>query len=106
MNRIKKNDEVIVLAGNNKGRRGKVVQVLGDKVVVDGLNKASKTVRPDPQQGEAGGFKEKDMPIHISNVALVDPETGKATRVGFRTLDDGRRVRFYKSSGEVAVSDE
>lgn len=92
-------------AGNDKGRRGRVTQVIGDTVIVEGVNLVSKTVRPNPQANEAGGIKQKEMPVHISNVAVADPDTGKATRIGFKVLDDGRKVRFYKSSGEV-IPDE
>ena len=105
MNKIRKNSQVIIVSGNHKGKRGKVSEVLGDSVVVEGLNMKHKTSRPDPQSGQAGGIVEKEAPIHASNVALVDPQTGKAARVGFKTLDDGRKVRIFKHSGET-VPDE
>lgn len=99
--KIRKNDSVILLAGDDKGKRGKVLRVAGDKVVVEGLNIAHKTRRPNPQAGESGGVIEQEMPIHMSNVALVIADEGKAARVGFKRLDDGRKVRFFKRDGEV-----
>jgi large subunit ribosomal protein L24 len=98
--KIKKDDTVIVLAGKDKGRTGKVLKVLpaADRVVVEGVNMIKKHVKPsmaDPQ----GGIKSQEAALHISNVALRDPKTGKATRVGFKTLDDGRKVRVAKGSG-------
>jgi large subunit ribosomal protein L24 len=101
MNKIRKNDEVIVLTGKDKGRRGNVVKVMGDKVIVENINIAKRHTKGNPNAGVAGGIVEKEMPIHISNVALVNPETGKADRVGFKILEDDRKVRFFKSNGEV-----
>lgn len=101
MKKIKKGDQVIVLTGKDKGRRGTVLRVLGDRVVVEGINRVKRAVKPNPLKGTTGGFMDKDMPIHISNVALYNPATGKGDRVGIKTLEDGRRVRYFKSNGEV-----
>ena len=102
MNRIKKGDEVVVIAGKDKGRRGAVLRVLDDeRVVVENVNMAKRHVRPNPNAGVTGGIIEKEMPLHISNVMLFNPVTKKGDRVGFRTLEDGRRVRFFRSSKEV-----
>lgn len=102
MNKIRKGDEVIVLAGKDKGRRGTVLRsVDAEHLVVEGVNRVKKHVRPNPVKGETGGVVEKDMPLHISNVALLNPITQKADRVGFRVLEDGRKVRFFKSNGEI-----
>jgi len=102
MKKIRKGDEVIVLTGRNKSRRGKVLRVLEhDRVIVEGINVVKRHTRPNPQQGQAGGIIEKEAPIHVSNLALYNAATSKADRVGFRTLDDGRKVRYFKSSGEV-----
>ena len=102
MNKIRKGDEIIVLAGKDKGRKGAVVRRVDDEhVVVEGVNRVKKHVRPNPVKGEAGGIVEKEMPIHISNVALFNPASQKADRVGIKTLEDGRKVRFFKSNGEL-----
>lgn len=101
MQKIRRGDQVIVLTGKDKGRRGTVLRVLGDKVVVEGINRVKRAVKPNPFKGISGGFVDKDMPIHISNVALFNPATGKGDRVGIKTLEDGRRVRYFKSNGEV-----
>jgi large subunit ribosomal protein L24 len=102
MNKIRKGDEVIVLAGKDKGRRGTVLRsVDAERLVVEGVNRVKKHVRPNPVKGEAGGIVEKEMPLHVSNVALVNPATQKADRVGFRVLEDGKKVRFFKSNGEI-----
>lgn len=101
MKKIRKNDEVIVLTGKDKGRRGNVIRVLGDKVVVENVNIVKKHTKPNPNMGVAGGIVEKEMPIHISNVALINPDTDKADRVGIKVLEDDRKVRFFKSNGEV-----
>jgi large subunit ribosomal protein L24 len=102
MNKIRKGDEVIVITGKDKGRRGTVVRVLAeDKVVVENVNLAKKHTKPNPNAGVAGGIVEKEMPIDISNVAIYNPQAGKADRVGIKMLDDGRKVRFFKSNGEV-----
>jgi large subunit ribosomal protein L24 len=102
MKKIRKGDEVMVLTGRNKSARGKVLRVLDDeRVVVEGVNLVKRHTRPNPQVGQAGGIIEKEAPIHVSNVAIYNSATGKADRVGFKTLEDGRKVRFFKSSGEV-----
>ncbi|MEC5216111.1 large subunit ribosomal protein L24 [Actimicrobium sp. GrIS 1.19] len=99
MDKIKKNDEVIVLAGKDKGKRGLVLQrVDGEHVLVDGVNVAKKATKPNPMTGTTGGIVDKLMPIHVSNVALFNAATGKADRVGFKTVD-GSLVRVFKSSG-------
>ena len=102
MRKIKKGDEVIVLAGKDKGKRGNVLRVRpDDRVVVEGVNVAKKHQKPNPQLGTPGGIVEKEMPLHVSNVAVYNPATGKADRVGFKVLEDGRKVRFFKSNNEV-----
>ena len=102
MQRIKKGDEIIVITGKDKGRRGTVLRVMPyDRVVVEGINVAKKHQRPDPNRGVGGGIVEKEMPIHASNVMLYNPATKKGDRVGFRSLEDGRKVRYFKSNGEV-----
>ena len=102
MRKIRKGDEVIVLAGKDKGKRGKVLRVLGaDKVVVEAVNLVRKHQKPNPARGVPGGIVEKTMPIHISNIAVFNPETKKADRVGFKYLEDGRKVRFFKATNEV-----
>ncbi|GAA4890940.1 MULTISPECIES: 50S ribosomal protein L24 [Ferrimonas] len=99
--KIRRNDEVIVLAGKDKGKRGKVSQVLTTgKVIVEGVNLVKKHQKPNPQLGVQGGIVEKEAPIHASNVALFNPATGKADRVGFR-IEDGKKVRFFKSNDEI-----
>jgi large subunit ribosomal protein L24 len=101
MNKIRKNDEVIVLTGKDKGKRGVVQQwVDADRVVVAGINVAKKAVKPNPMTGTTGGIIDKVMPIHVSNVALFNAATGKADRVGFKIVD-GTKVRVFKSNGEV-----
>ena len=102
MNKIRKGDEVIVLAGRDKGKRGKVVLRSNEThVVVEGINLVKKHTKPNPMKGTTGGIVEKSMPIHQSNVAIFNPATGKADRVGIRVLEDGSRVRFFKSTGET-----
>ena len=101
MDKIRKNDEVIVLTGKDKGKRGVVQQrVNAEYIVVDGINVAKKAVKPNPMTGATGGIVDKLMPIHVSNVAIFNAATGKADRVGVK-LVDGKRVRVYKSTGEV-----
>lgn len=102
MKRIKKGDEVIVITGKveNKGKRGIVQQVLGDRVVVGGINLVTKHVKPNPHMGRDGGVERKEAPLHISNVMLYDAESGKGSRVGFR-FEEGKKVRFFKSSGKT-----
>lgn len=101
MNKLKKGDEIIVVTGKDKGKRGAIAQVLDGRVLVDGVNVAKKHQKPNPNLGVAGGIVDKEMPIHISNVAIFNGESGKADRVGFKQLDDGRKVRIYRSTGEV-----
>lgn len=102
MEKIRKGDEVIVIAGRDKGRRGTVTQCLADdRLIVGGVNRVKKHVRPNPLKGQPGGILEKEMPIHVSNVALFNPATRKADRVGFRVLEDGTKVRVFKSTGEL-----
>ncbi len=101
MNRIKKGDEVIVISGRDKGKRGAVVRRVDDEhVVVEGVNRVKKHARPNPMKGVTGGIVDKDLPIHISNVALFNPATQKAGRVGIKSLEGGRKVRVFKSNGE------
>ena len=101
MEKIKKGDEVVVLTGKDKGKRGTVVRRLdADHVVVEGINRAKKHVKPNPIRGVVGGIVDKDMPIHISNVALWNAKVGKGDRVGIKVLEDGRKVRVFKSNGE------
>jgi large subunit ribosomal protein L24 len=103
MEKIRKGDQVVVTTGKDKGKRGLVLRVLATgKVVVEGVNRVKRHTRPNPIKGQTGGIVDKEMPIHASNVALFNPATGKGDRVGIRTLDDGRKVRFFKSNGEVA----
>jgi large subunit ribosomal protein L24 len=102
MQRIRQGDDVIVTAGKDKGRRGNVVKVLeNDRVVVQNVNMAKKHQKPNPGAGKPGGIIEKEMPLHISNVMLYNPAKGKGDRVGFKTLEDGRKVRYFKSDNEV-----
>jgi large subunit ribosomal protein L24 len=102
MNKIRKGDDVVVITGKDKGRRGAVLSVLnGAKLLVDGINKVKKHMKPNPAKGVVGGIVEKSMPIDISNVALFNPATQKADRVGIKVLEDGRKVRYFKSNGEV-----
>ncbi|MFV5215268.1 50S ribosomal protein L24 [Azonexus caeni] len=102
MEKIRKGDEVIVVTGKDKGKRGTVSRrVDAEHLVVEGVNRAKKHVKPNPIKGVQGGIVDKDMPIHISNVALFNPATKKADRVGIRVLEDGRKVRVFKSNGEL-----
>ncbi len=101
-NKIKKGDEVIVITGKDKGKRGTVVKVYDDnRLVVENVNMVKKHTRPNPNKGEPGGILDKEMPLHISNVALYNPATGKGDRVGFKILEDGKKVRVFKSNQEV-----
>ena len=101
MNKIRKGDQVIVLTGRDKGKRGTVAQrVDDDHVIVDGVNVVKKHVKPNPMKGTTGGVVDKTMPIHQSNLAIYNAASGKADRVGFKLADDGRRLRVYRSSGE------
>ena len=99
MNKIRKNDEVIVLAGKDKGKRGTVERHLGDRVIVSGVNVVKKTIRPNLVANTPGGIEDKQMPIHISNVALFNGTTEKADRIGFKFVE-GKKVRVFKSNGE------
>ncbi len=101
MQRIRKGDEVVVLSGRDKGKRGTVLRrVDAEHVVVEGVNRVKKHQRPNPMKGQTGGIVDKDLPIHISNVALFNPATKKADRIGVKTLQDGRKVRVFKDNGE------
>ena len=103
MKRIRKGDEVVVITGKDKGKRGVVLRVISDegRVIVENVNMVKKHTKGNPQMGTAGGIIEKEMPLDISNVALWNPVTNKPDRVGFRFLEDGRKVRFFKSNDEV-----
>ena len=101
MNRIRKGDQVIVIAGKDKGKKGEVVRVAGDSVVVSNINIVKRHTKPNPQASQPGGIIEREAPIHISNVMLFNPATGKGERVGFKVLEDGRKVRVFRSSGEA-----
>ena len=102
MDKIRKGDEIVVIAGKDKGKRGTVVtRVDAEHVVVEGVNRAKKHVKPNPVKGVVGGVVDKDMPLHVSNVSLYNPATQKADRVGFKQLEDGTKVRIFRSSGEV-----
>lgn len=101
MNKIRKGDDVIVTTGKDKGKRGAVLRMLDGKVLVEGANKVKKHQKPNPVKGVSGGIVEMEMPLDVSNVALFNPATKKADRVGIKVLEDGRKVRFFKSNGEV-----
>ena len=102
MNKIVKNDQVVIIAGKDKGRRGNVTELTGKgKLLVQGINLAKKHQKGNPNAGISGGIVEKEMPLDVSNVMLINPTTDKGDRVGFKVLEDGKKVRFFKSSGEV-----
>ena len=102
MRKIRKGDDVVVITGKDKGKRGTVLHTVGeDRLVVEGVAKVKKHAKPNPMKGQTGGIVEKEMSIHISNVALFNPATKKGDRVGFKALDDGRKVRYFKSNGET-----
>ena len=102
LRRIRKGDDVIVVTGRDKGKRGTVQKIVApDKVLVDGVNVVKRHTKANPQKNIPGGIIPKEMPIHISNIALYNPSTNRADRVGVRLLEDGRKVRFFKSNGEV-----
>ncbi|GGP28103.1 50S ribosomal protein L24 [Silvimonas amylolytica] len=103
MNKIRKGDEVIVITGKDKGKRGTVLRVIPneDRIVVEGVAVVKKHQKPNPMRGQQGGIVEKNASIHVSNVAIFNATTGKADRVGFKVLEDGKKVRFFKSNGEV-----
>ena len=101
MQRIRKGDEVIVITGRDKGKRGTVLRRVGpEHLVIEGVNRVKKHQRPNPMKNQTGGIVDKDLPIHVSNVALFNPATQKADRVGFKRLEDGRKVRVFRSNGE------
>jgi len=103
MQRIKKGDDVVVISGRDKGKRGTVQAVVAetDRIFVEGANMVKRHTKPNPARNIAGGILEKEAAMHMSNVALFNAETGKADRVGFKTLDDGRKVRVFRSTGEM-----
>lgn len=101
MNRIRKGDQVVVITGKNKGQRGDVLRVADDRVFVSNVNLVKRHTKPNPQANQAGGIVEREASIHLSNVQLFNPATNKGERVGSKTLSDGRKVRVYRSSGEV-----
>jgi len=102
MQKIRKGDDVVVISGRDKGRRGSVISRLNDEMLlVEGVNKVKKHTKPNPMKGQQGGIIEKEMPIHLSNVALFNPVTQKGDRVGVKLLEDGRKVRVFKSNGEL-----
>ncbi|HIF79359.1 MAG TPA: 50S ribosomal protein L24 [Gammaproteobacteria bacterium] len=103
MSKLRKGDDVVVLSGRDKGKRGTVLQIIeNNRILVDNVNVIKKHVKPNPNRGETGGIIEREAPIQISNVALFNPNTNKADRVGYKVLEDGRKVRVFKSDGEVA----
>ncbi|MBM4206571.1 MAG: 50S ribosomal protein L24 [Gammaproteobacteria bacterium] len=102
MLKIKKGDDVVILAGKDKGKSGRVSKLLDNhKILVEGINQAKKHQKPNPNAGVSGGIIAKDMPIHVSNVGLYNPATKKPDRVGFRFLENGKKVRYFKSTNEV-----
>ena len=101
MNRIRKGDEVVVTTGRGKGQRGHVLRVVGEKLLVENVNMVKKHQKPNPAMNQGGGIVEKESPIHRSNVMLYNPGTGKGDRVSFKTLEDGRKVRIFKATGEA-----
>ena len=102
MARIRKGDDVIVRNGRNRGKRGTVLRILAeDRVLVEGVNVVKRHTRPNPQRGTQGGIVQKEMPVDISNINIFNPVTGKGDRIGYKWLDDGRKVRVFKSTGEV-----
>jgi large subunit ribosomal protein L24 len=104
MRKIKKGDNVVVIAGRDKGKRGDVAQIVDDRhVIVNGVNQVKKHAKPNPMKNQPGGIVTKEMPIDVSNVAIWNPVTQKADRIGLRQLEDGRKVRFFKGNGEQLV---
>jgi large subunit ribosomal protein L24 len=101
MRKIKKGDDVIVVTGRDKGKRGTVLRVLDEKVYVENINMVKRHTKANPQRGEAGGILDKEAPLHISNVMLYNPLLGRGDRVSIKMLEDGRKVRVFKSNGEV-----
>ena len=103
MKKIRKGDKVVVLAGRDKGKQGTVLRVVDDsRVLVENVNMIKRHVKPNPNKGVTGGILDREAPIHVSNVALFNPATGKGERLGVRVMQDGSRVRFFRKSGEVA----
>jgi large subunit ribosomal protein L24 len=101
MNKVRKGDKVVVQTGRDRGAQGVVTAVLGERVTIEGVNLLKKHVKPNPRTGTQGGIEEIEGSVHISNVAVVNPMTGKGDRIGFKVLEDGRKVRVFRSSGEV-----
>jgi len=101
MKRLRKGDQVVVISGKDKGRQGTVLKVMDDQVLVESINMVKKHTKPNPMQGVEGGIVDKEMPLNVSNVMLFNPVTNKGDRVGFKVLEDGRKVRYFKSNGEV-----
>lgn len=101
MKKIRKGDNVIVITGKDKGKQGVVLSVSGDNLIIEGINLAKKHIKANPNTGDRGGIVSKAMPIRLSNVMMLDPNTKKASRVGIRTLEDGQRVRYFKASGQL-----
>ena len=102
MKRLRKGDQVVVISGKDKGRRGTVLKVMADdQVLVESINMVKKHTKPNPMQGVEGGIVDKEMPLHVSNVMLFNPVANKGDRVGIKVLEDGRKVRYFKSNGEV-----
>ena len=102
MRKIRRGDQVVIRTGKDRGKRGTVLRLVGDdRIVVEGANRAKKHEKPNPMKGTTGGIVEKEMPIHISNVAVFNPGTQKADRVRIKTLDDGRKVRVFRANGEM-----
>jgi large subunit ribosomal protein L24 len=102
MRKIRRDDQVVIITGKDRGKRGAVIRIVGDdRVVVQGANRVKKHEKPNPAKGSTGGIVEKEMPIHISNVAVFNPALEKGDRVNIKTLDDGRKVRIFRSNGEM-----
>ncbi len=102
MRRIKTGDDIVVIIGKDKGKQGRVVRIMpNDRVLVENINLVKRHTKGNPMLNQPGGIVQKEMPLHISNIALFNPETGKADRVGFKLLEDGRKVRYFKSNNEV-----
>ncbi|MBT8126110.1 MAG: 50S ribosomal protein L24 [Gammaproteobacteria bacterium] len=102
MKHVRKGDQVVIISGKDKGRQGTVLKVMtDDRVLVESINMVKKHTKPNPMQGIEGGIVDKEMPLHVSNVMLFNPVINKGDRVGFKTLEDGRKVRYFKSNGEV-----
>ena len=102
MKRLRKGDQVVVISGKDKGRQGTVLKVMADdQVLVESINMVKKHTKPNPMQGVEGGIVDKEMPLHVSNVMLFNPVANKGDRVGFKVLEDGRKVRYFKSDNEV-----